>query len=138
MHKTLLPVLLAVLIFASCGSKSEIRKKLSDAEEVVISFSEKNNPQRKTVSAVEPAAISRMIDFIERKEDPSNLICATNDGIILFKKQDTTLQVVTFTYLEKGCQQFYFTMDGKTYKTKVNSEAVDFFTALAAGKDVYW
>jgi hypothetical protein len=138
MYKTLLPVLFAALIFASCGSKSEIRKKLSVAEEVVISFSEKNNPKRKTVSAVEKAAISRMIDFIEKKEDLSNLVCATNDGIILFKKQDTTVQVVTFTYLEKGCQQFYFTMDGKTYKTKVSNEAIDFFTALAAGEDVYW
>lgn len=137
MHKTLLPLLLIVFIISSCA-KSEIRKKLSEAEEVVISFAERNKPQRQMVSAVAPSAISRMIDFIEDKEDPSNLICATNDGVIIFKRQDTTVQLVTFTYLERGCQQFYFTMDGKTYRTKVSKEAVDFFTALAAGKDVYW
>lgn len=138
MHKTLLQLVFIAFIISSCGSKSEIRKKLSGADEVVISFAEKNNPKRKTVSAVEKAAISRMIDFIEKKEDPSNLICGTNDGIIIFKKQDTAMQVITFTYLEKGCQQFYFTMDGKIYRMKVNDEAADFFAALAAGKDVYW
>ena len=139
MYKTLLPVLFIVFVAASCSSpKSEIRKKLSEADEVVISFSERNNPKRKTVSAVEKAAISRMIDFIERKEDASNLVCGTNDGTILFQKENATLQVVTFTYLEKDCHQFYFTMDGKTYKMIVNNEAVDFFTALAAGEDVYW
>lgn len=136
MHKTLLPLLFAAFILSSCG-KSEIRKKLSDADEVVISFAERNNPRRKAVSAVERSAISRMIDFIEGKEDMSEP-CTGNDGIIVFNKDGKGIQVVAFTYLEKGCQQFYFTMDGKTYKTKLNSEAADFFTALAAGKDVYW
>src|SRR5690349_5107515 len=128
MYKTLLPFLLVATIVASCSeTKSEIRKRLSEADEVVISFSDRNNPKRKTVSAVEKAAISRMIDFIERKEDASNLVCGTNDGVIMFQKGGGTLQVVTFTYLEKGCHQFYFTMDNKTYKTVVNNEAVDFF-----------
>lgn len=139
MYKTLISFLLIAIVVASCkGPQSEIRKKLSEADEVVISFSEKNNPKRKTVSAVEKAAISRMIDFIERKEDASNLVCGTNDGVIMFQKGGMTLQLVTFTYLEEGCHQFYFTMDGKTHKMAVNNEAVDFFTALAAGEDVYW
>jgi hypothetical protein len=135
MRKIILPLLAIVLLMVSCA-KSEIRKKLSEADEVVISFSEKNNPVRKTVSTSASSPISRIIDFIEGKEDEGGA-CTENDGVILFNKGGGTLQIVTFTYIDE-CRQFYFTMDGKTYKTVMKKEAVDFFKALAAGKDIYW
>jgi hypothetical protein len=135
MHRTLLLIGISAFIISSCG-KSAIRQKLSGADEVVIGFIAQGDSIGKTVSAAEPGAINRMIDFIEAKESDS--VTVTFDGKIIFNKEGKAIQEVRFAYKDESHRNFFYVLDGKQYYTKMNKEAADFFTALATGKEIYW
>ena len=135
MHKTLLVFFIGAFLISSCG-KSDLRKKISGADEVVISFIAQGDSIGKTVSAAEPGAVNRMIDFIEAKKADS--VQVTFDGKIIFNKEGKEIQEVRFAYKDAGYRSFFYTLDGKQYYTKMSNEAADFLTALATGKEIYW
>jgi hypothetical protein len=135
MYKTLLILLASAFILSSCG-KSAIREKLSGADEVVISFNAQGDSTGKTVSAAEPGAVNRLIDFIDAKKADS--VQVSFDGKIIFNKEGKEIQEVQFAYKDEGYRNFFYKLDGVQYYTRMSKEAADFFIALSTGKEIYW
>jgi hypothetical protein len=124
-----------VFLFSSC-KQSAIKQSFSSADSLVIHFKdEQAGVITKTVQTVESKAINRMIDFIDAKETRQSQ-CG-NDGKMFFYSKGQQMQEVDFKMKIDSCNHFAFLLNGKLMSTKMNSEAVDFLSALENGMPYY-
>jgi hypothetical protein len=127
--------LIIVTIFISCSS-SDISKKVSSSDSVVVNFKTNGNDSiTKTVSATESSAIHKLLEFADTKSAPE-FKCGYDGNLVFYSKGQQLLPVV-FQYKDADCRHFLFELDGKLVSTKLSKEAADFFESLEKGNNQY-
>jgi hypothetical protein len=124
------------LAFCSC-KQSEIKQSFSSADSLVIHFkNELAGEITRTVQTADAKAISRMIEFIDKKE--SELFKCGYDGKMFFYSKGQMAQEVDFKMKDESCNHFAFLLNGKLMSTKMSHEAADFLDALEKGLPAYY
>jgi hypothetical protein len=122
-------------LFSSCA-QSDISKKLSGSDSLVVNFTVPNSSEViKTVTATEANAIRRVKQFVDGKPG-EEFKCGYDGNLVFFSKGEALLPIV-FKYSEEGCQHFLFELDGKLVSTKMSNEAADFLGSLKDGRSYY-
>lgn len=130
--RTILFSLLIIITATSCGS-SAIRKNFSGTDSLVIHFKdEQAGIVTKTVQTTEGSAIRKVTGFIDASV--TETFKCGYDGKMFFFKKGQQIQEVDFKMKDKTCNHFAFMMDGKLMSTKMNNEAIDFFSSLESGQ----
>ena len=133
--KAISSIIVSVFLF-SCGNKSEISKKLTGADSLVITF---NVPDSDSiinmVSSTEKKAIRKLSGFLNGKESTNNK-CGF-DGNMIFYKQGQELLPVVFKYRDASCRSFMYELDNKVMRREMSNEATNFLESLAEGKNWY-
>lgn len=120
----------AVLVFYSCNNQSDIGKKLSSGDSLVIDFTDTiTGAISKTVAATDVNAINKLSRFIDGKE--SEIFKCGYDGNLRFYSKGAIKGEVSFKYTNPGCRHFLFEENGKLSATQMSNEAADFLKDLA-------
>ena len=124
-----------ILYLYSCSKPSAITRQLSGSDSIAINFNHTDGTIQKTVSATEPNAIKKLLQFVDSK--PTTPYNCGYDGNILFFKNGKISGDISFNFTGVGCRHFIIELNGQLMATTLNNEAVDFLQSLREGKDWY-
>ncbi len=125
-----------IFCFSSCSENSDVTKKLSGCDSLVINFFEpQSDIISKSVATADEKAINRVSEFVSAKETEAYK-CGYS-GSLHFYERGKMVSDVSFNYSE-GCRHFLLDVKGKLTSTMMSNEAADFLKGLAEGKDSYW
>ena len=131
-------IFFATIVFfaSSCSENSEVTKKLSGCDSLVINFFAPGSDMiSKSVATADKKAINRVSEFVSAKETEA-FKCGYS-GSLHFYERGKMVSDVSFSYSE-GCRHFLLDVKGKLTSTTMSNEAADFLKGLAEGKDSYW
>ena len=129
--------LVFILFFAACTQNSEVKKKLSGTDSLVVNFyAPQSDSIIKSVATAEKKAIRRLSDFVSTKE--TSLFKCGYDGNLHFFEKGKMVSDVSFKYSDESCRHFVLDVEGKLTGTTMSTEAADFLKSLSEGRDIYW
>lgn len=129
-------LLLLTGLFSFSCIQSPIKQSFSKADSLVIHFkNEQEAVVTKTIQTTETKAIKKIVKFIDGKTT-EEFNCGF-DGKMFFYNNGQRIQEVDFNMQDETCIHFVLLLNGKIIRTKMNPEAVDFFTALEKGLPFY-
>lgn len=131
-----IPVIVIVWLVGSCSGNSDVSKKLSGCDSLVVNFyAPQSDSIVKSVAATEKKAIQRLSDFVSAKE--TELFKCGYDGSLHFFEKGKMVSDVSFKYANDSCRHFLLDVKGELIATKMSQEAADFLKSLSGGKEVY-
>ena len=131
-------ITLFILISATllACSHSELHKKLSGSDSLVINFNlEGTDSVIKTVATTENNAINKLIGFVDSKAEKP-LKCGY-DGNLIFYSAGKAIMPVVFKYKGPDCRLFLYELNGLKKRTMMSQEAADFLESLEEGRNYY-
>jgi hypothetical protein len=123
-------------LLSGCTGGSAVGSKLSVCDSLVITFNVANGDS--VISRLETTnkkAIEKLSGFLSGKQT-RQMVCGFDGNMVFFYSGEPVLPV-SFQYTIDSCRRFLYTLDNKTFSTKMSNEAVDFFKSLVVGRNWY-
>jgi hypothetical protein len=129
-------LLVVTLLFVACEKHSAVISKLSGCDSLVITFNLANGDS--VINRVETTnknAIEKLKNFLIGKQTRQKQ-CGFDGNMVFFNNGEPVLPV-SFQYSIDTCRRFFYSLDNKTFSTKMSNEAVDFFKSLSENRSWY-
>jgi len=129
-------LILLVIFFISCSGNSDVSRKLSGSDSLVINFYGAGSDSIvRSVATSEKSALRRITEFVSSKE--TEIFKCGYDGNLLFYEKGKPVSDVSFKFKDENCRHFLIDIKGKLVSTKMNNEAADFLKGLEEGRATY-
>jgi hypothetical protein len=123
-------------LLSGCTGGSAVGSKLSGCDSLVITFNVANGDS--VISRLETTnkkAIEKLSGFLSGKQTRQR-VCGFDGNMVFFNNGEPVLPV-SFQYSIDTCRRFLYSLDNKTFSTKMSNEAVDFFKSLSENRSWY-